>query len=114
MHFICGGFCLALLLLPCACSNSSQTDKLPPMQIQDVNVDIPQLSAQFVNAAPEIQSRVNEGVAKVRLNQYVQGMMVFDEVLNSPGLNDKQKKLLTQVLGQLKEVIAKAPARANQ
>ena len=114
MRVVWGGFCLALLLLPCACSNSSQSDKLPPMQIQGVNVDIPQLSAQFAEASPEIQSRVNEGIAKVRLNQYLQGMRVFDEVLNSPGLNDKQKKLLTQVLGQLKEVVAKAPAQANQ
>ena len=69
MLFVCGGFCLALLLLPCACSNSTQSDKLPPMQIQGVNADIPQLSAQFANAAPVIQSRVNEGILKVRYNQ---------------------------------------------
>src|SRR6266404_1295092 len=113
-HVIWGSFCLALLLLPCACSNSSQSDKLPPMQIQGVNVDIPQLSAQFAKAPPEIQSRVNEGIAKLRLNQYVQGMMVFDEVLNMPGLNDKQKAMLTQVIGQLKEVVGKAPAQGNR
>ena len=45
---------------------------------------------------------------------YFYGMMVSDEALKSPALNDKQKKLLTQVLGQLKEVVAKAPAQANQ
>jgi len=77
------------------------------MQIQGVNADIPQLSAQFANAPPEIQSRVTEGVMHVRMTQYLQGMRVFDEVLNSPGLNDKQKKLLTQVIGQLKEAMAK-------
>src|SRR5438309_9420929 len=104
IRVVWGGFCLALLLLPCGCSNSSQSDKLPPMQIQGVNVDIPQLSAQFAKAPPELQSRVTEGIAKVRLNQYLQGMMVFDEVLNRPGLSDQQKKLLTQVLAQLKEV----------
>jgi len=110
MRFVWGGFCLALLLLPGACSKS---DKLPPMQIQGVNVDIPQLSAEFVDAAPAVQSRVTAGVSKVRLNRYLEGMKEFDEVLNSPGLNDKQKKLLTQVLGQLKEVVAKAPAQGN-
>jgi hypothetical protein len=114
MRDIWGGFCLALLLLVCACSNSSRSDKLPPMQIQGVNVDIPQLAAQFANAQPELQSRVTEGIAKVRLHQYLEGMMVLDEALKSPGLNDKQKKLLTQVLGQLKEVVAKAPAPGNQ
>src|SRR5882724_7852739 len=98
MRVVWGGFCLGLLLLPCACSKSSQSDKLPPMQIQGVNVDIPQLSAQFAKAAPELQSRVNEAVLKVRYNQYLQGMMVLDELLNSPGVNDQQKKLLTQVI----------------
>jgi hypothetical protein len=108
------GFVLALLFLPCACSNSSQADKLPPMQMQGVNVDIPQLSAQFAKAPPELQSRVTDGISKVRLNKYVEAMMVFDEVLNSPGLNEKQKKLLTQVIGQLKEVAVNTPGMRNQ
>jgi len=38
---------------------------------------------------------------------------VFDEILNSPGVNDKQKAILTRVLGQLKEVVAKAPGQGN-
>ena len=84
------------------------------MQIQGVNVDMPKLTALFAKAPPELQSRVTEGISKVRLNKYVEGMMVFDEVLNSPGLNDKQKKLLTQVIGQLKEVAVKAPGTRNQ
>ena len=113
MRVIWSSFYLALLLLPCACSNSSQSDKLPPMQIQGVNVDIPQLSAQFVKASPEIQSQINAGIAKIRLNQYLQGMMALDEVLNGPGLNDKQKATLTQVIGQLKEVVSKAPGQGN-
>jgi hypothetical protein len=108
MRVFWGGFCLALLLLPSACS---QSKKLEPMQIQGVNVDIPQLSAEFAHAPPELQSRVTDGVSKVRLNLYLRGMMEFDEVLNSPGLKDKQKKLLTQVIGQLKEVVAKTPGQ---
>jgi len=73
-------------------------------------VDIPQLSAEFATAPPELQSKVNDGLVKVRYTQYVQAMAVFDEVLNNPALNEKQKKLLTQVLGQLKEVATKAPS----
>src|SRR5438445_13234744 len=113
MRVVWSGFCLALLLLPGACSKSSESDKVPPMQIQGVNVDIPKLTAEFVKAAPELQSRVTQGVTKVRYNRYLQGMMELDAVLNSPGLTDKQKKLLTQVVGQLKEVVAKAPAQEN-
>jgi hypothetical protein len=102
-------FGLALLLLPCACSKSGQSDKLPPMQIQGVNVDIPKLSAEFAKAPSEINSRVSEGIMKVRMTQYLEGMVIFDEVATNPKINDKQKQLLTQVIGQLKEVVSKAP-----
>ena len=103
------GFCLALLLLPAACSKSGPTDKLTAMQIEGVNVEIPQLSAEFANAAPELQSKVNQAVSDVRYRRYVEAMKGLDEVLNSPGLSDKQKTLVTRVLGQLKEVALKAP-----
>jgi hypothetical protein len=99
-----------LLVLPCACSKSGQADKVPPMQIEGVNVDIPKLTAEFVNAPPEISSRVTDGVSRLRLRRYDQCLSILDEVLNKPGLNDKQKKLLTQVTGQLKEVVAKTEA----
>jgi len=77
-------------------------------------VDTPRLMAEFVNAPEPLQKPVNDAATKVRYKLYLEAMMELDEVLKSPGLNDKQKKLLTQVLGQLKEVVAKAPAQANQ
>ncbi len=107
MRILWSSFCLALLLLPGACSNSGSSDKLPPMQINGVNVDISQLTAEFSKASPELQNRVNQAVTNVRYTKYVDGMKDLDEVLNSPGLNDKQKKLLTQVIGQLREVVMK-------
>src|SRR5215467_6864873 len=97
MRVLWSGFCLALLLLPGGCSNSSQSDKQPPMQVEGVNVDIPQLSAEFLKAPTDPQSKVNDAVTKVRYKRYVQAMMDLDEALKSPGLTDKQKKLLTQV-----------------
>jgi hypothetical protein len=109
------GICLTLLSLAAGCSKSAETDKMPPSQIQGVDVDIPRLSAEFAKAKPEIQEKVNDAVTKVRYKRYMQAMMDLDEVLNSPGLDDKQKKLVTQVTGQLKEVIAKgAPDQGAQ
>jgi hypothetical protein len=105
---VCGVFCLALLLLPGGCSNSVSPSDMVPMQIEGVNVDVSQLGVEFAKATPELQSRVTEGVTKLRYKQYLKGMMALDEVLNGPGLNDKQKQILTKVIGQLKEVIAKA------
>jgi hypothetical protein len=104
-----GGFCLALLLLPGACSKSNDASKLPPMPVEGVDVDLPLLGAEFLKAAPELQQKVNEAVTKVRYRRYVPAMMDLDAAANSPGLTEKQKQLLTKVMSQLKEVTAKTP-----
>jgi hypothetical protein len=108
------GFCLGVLMLLGACGKSSDADKLPPIELEGVKVDTPRLMAEFVDAPPELQRLVNDAVTKVRYKQYLQAMMDLDQVLKNPGLNDKQKNLITQVLAQLKEVIAKAPPRPGQ
>jgi len=114
MRVFWGGFCLAFLVLLGACSKSSEADKQPPMEFEGVKVDVPRLMAEFVNAPQQLQKPVNDAVSKVRYRQYLQAMMGLDEVLKSPELNDKQKKLITQVLDQLKEVVAKAPPQPNR
>ncbi len=113
MRVVWGGFCLAFLVSLGACSKSSEADKLPPMEFEGVKVDTPRLMAEFMNASPELQKPVNDAVTKMRYKQYLQAMMALDEVLKDPGLSDQQKKLLAQVIGELKEVIAKAPPRPN-
>jgi len=67
-----------------------------------------------VGAPEPIQKPLNDAVTKVLYKLYLEAMMELDEVLKSPGLNDKQKKLIAQVLDQLKEVLAKAPPRPNR
>ena len=114
MRVLWSGICLAFLVWLGACSKSGEADKLPPMEFEGVKVDAPRLMAEFVNAPPQLQKPVNEGVLKLRYRQYLQAMMGLDEVLKSPDLNDKQKKLITQVLDQLKEVVAKAPPQPNR
>jgi len=108
-----GSFCLALLLLLGACGKSSEADSLPPMEFEGVKVDTPRLQAEFVDAPPQLQKLVNDAVTNVRYKKYLEAMMALDEVLKSPELNDKQKKLLTQVIAQLKGIVAKAPPRPN-
>lgn len=81
------------------------------MEIEGVKVDTPRLMAAFVDASPELQKPVNDAVTKVRYKLYLQAMMELDAALKMPGLSDKQKELITQVIGQLKEVVAKAPPR---
>jgi hypothetical protein len=109
MRVVWRSFCLALLLLPGACGKSSQSGDLQPMVVEDVNVDLPKLGEEFIKAPPELQTKVTAAVTKVRYKHYMEAMVSLDEVLNSPGLTDKQKKLLSEVISQLKEVVAKTP-----
>ena len=113
MRIVWGSVCLAFLVMLGACSKSSEADKQPPMEFEGVKVDTPRLMAEFMDASPQLQKPVNDAVTKVRYKLYLQAMMELDEVLKSPGLNDKQKKLIAQVINQLKEVVEKAPPRPN-
>jgi len=106
--------CLAFLVVLGACSKSSEADKLPSMEFEGVKVDTPQLMAAFVEASPELQKPVSDAVTNMRYRKYLEAMKGLDAVLKSPGLNEQQKKLLTQVLDQLKEVLGKASPRPGQ
>ena len=113
MSIVWGGFCLAFFVMLGACSKSTEGDKPPSMEFEGVKVDTPQLTAEFLATSLELQKPVNDAVTKMRYKQYIEAMVGLDEVLKSPGLNDKQKKILTQVIGQLKEVVEKSPPRPN-
>lgn len=114
MRVVCSASCLAFLALLGACSKSSEADKLSPMEFEGVKVDTPRLMAEFLDAPPELQRPINDAVTKMRYRKHLEAMMELDEVLKSPGLNEKQKKLITQVIDQLKEVLAKASPRSSQ
>jgi hypothetical protein len=93
---------------------SSDAENLPPVEIEGVKVDMPKLSAEFAEAPPELRQPVNNAMLNMRYRKYVDAMMELDKVLKEPSLNDKQKQLITQVMDQLKQVAAKAPATPGQ
>lgn len=114
MRIVCGSCALALTVMLGACSKSSEAEKTPPMEIEGVKVDAPRLSMEFAEAPPEVRTPVNNAVLNIRYRKYVDAMMELDKVLKEPSLNDKQKQLITQVIEQLKQVAAKAPATPGQ
>jgi len=114
MRIALGLCCLGFLIWLSACSKSSQVDQQPSIEIEGVKLDTPQLMTEFLNASPDLYKRVNDAVTNVRYQGYLEAMMELDEVLKTPGLNDKQKKMLAQVIGQLKTVIAKAPPQRSK
>jgi hypothetical protein len=114
IRVVCPAFCLAFLVFLGACSKSSQTDQELSIEVEGVKLDTPQLMTEFLDAPPDLYKRVNDAVTSVRYQGYLEAMMELDEVLKTPGLKDKQKKVLVQVISQLKAVIAKAPPQPSK
>ena len=90
--------------------------KQPPTpsayEVSGVNVDMPALQSAFLGASQDLQAAVNDASADLRYGQYVKALESLDKVSSDPNLTEPQKKLVAQVIEQLKQVIAKAgPSR---
>jgi hypothetical protein len=87
--------------------------KAPPApaayDINGVKVDVPALQAAFSGTPnADIQAAINDVSSDLRYGQYMKAMQGLDKVSTNPALTDPQKKIVTQVMDQLKEVINKA------
>jgi predicted small lipoprotein YifL len=80
----------------------------PPAEISGIKVDLPKLRQALSGAAPEVQSGLSMVTSNLRYGQYEKALMGLDQLLNNPALNDSQKKVVNDVIEQMKQVIAKA------
>jgi len=100
------------LLALCFISLSGCGKKDPPpptaYEVSGVKVDMPKLQAAFAEAPPEISTDVNQTSAALRYGQYERALQSLDRLINNPALTEPQKKVVTDVIEQMKQVIAKA------
>ena len=76
-----------------------------------MKVDLPKLE-KALETNPELLAVVNNAKIEVRYGRFLEAMQVLDKLSNNPALNDTQKKVVTDVIGQFKQVVEKAgPAR---
>ena len=81
----------------------------PAYEINGVKVDIPALQAAFVGSPfPDIQAAVNDTSSDLRYGQYMKAFHSLDKVASDPNLTEPQKKLVADVLDQIKLVISKS------
>ena len=113
MRIFATALCCAASLWLGACSKSEDAENLQPIEYEGVKVDVPKLAAEFANAPSQLYSQINDAINNIRYKQYMDAMMGLDAVLKTPGLTDKQKKMITNVMEQLKQVVAKAPPQAK-
>src|SRR5712691_12731821 len=81
-------------------------------EIRGVKVDMPKLEQAFAGAGNDLQAAVVQTTSNIRYGQYVEALVSLDKLVNNPSLNDAQKKVVNEVIEEMKQVINKAgPSR---
>jgi len=107
-NWILGGFAAGLLAL----AGCGQSQKAPqPMVISGVKVDLPKLQQAFPADNPELQSSLNAVTMSIRYGQYAEAVAGLEKLANNAALTEPQKKVVTEVVEQLKQVVSQAPAK---
>jgi hypothetical protein len=83
----------------------------PPRTIQmaGVTLDLPKLDTEFQDASPEIQAAVKQIKMSYRGGRFVRMVTELEELSSNPGLGPSQKKLVGDLIEQMKQVLAKIP-----
>ncbi len=95
-----------------ALSGCSKAEKAPPAtQIAGVTVDMPKLQQALATASPDVQAQLGQVVFGLRYGMYTNVLVALDKIARNPSLTEPQKKTVSDVIEQVKELIAKAPPK---
>jgi hypothetical protein len=97
----------ALLLVGCGKAKAP-----PPPEYNQVTVDLPKLVQTFAGAAPEAQQSVSMVQRNLRYGDYTKALMSLDELANNASITEPQKKVVAEVIEQVKKVINQAAPAA--
>jgi len=99
------GFCFA----GCGKKQSAAPE---PQDIGGGKGELPKLQQEFVNAPQDVLDLVHQTTSSMRYGQYEKALQYLDKLVNAPNLTDSQKKVVNDVIEQMKQVIAKVgPSR---
>ncbi len=91
----------------------SRKEKLPDSQeVAGVSVDLPKLQKAFEGAKPEILDTVTQVSFGLRYGDYMKSLAALDKLSSDTTITEAQKKVVTDVIEQVKKVMAQAPAPA--
>jgi len=77
-------------------------------------VDIPKLRQAFSTSTNADVRRILFDVdQQTRIRDYMKSLMALDELSNQPDLTDSQKKIIADVIEQVKKLASNAPAPAQ-
>jgi len=87
--------CALLALSGAGCKKNAAASGSSPQTLQQ---GVAQLRAALIAAGPEAQSNLYSGVIRsIRYRQYDVALAALDRIAGNPGLNDGQKKLVSDV-----------------
>jgi hypothetical protein len=104
------GVLTASLLMAAGCGKSDKTPPAP--EINGVAVDIPKLNQAFVDASPELRQASTQVGFSVRYGKYEEALMALDKLANDVNINEAQKKVVNELIEQVKKLANAAPAAA--
>jgi hypothetical protein len=114
LWFCCGAAAVSAggVVALSGCNKAAAPPPPPPSTIQmaGVRLDLPKLDTEFQDASPEIQAAVKQIKQSYRGGRFVRMVTELDELSNNPGLGASQKKLVGDLIEQMKQVLAKMPA----
>ena len=104
------GLVAATVIVSAGCSKSQKTPPAP--EFQGVQVDLPKLTAAFENSSQELKVAATQVSFNVRYQKYEDALMGLDKLVNDPNVTDAQKKVVNEVIDQVKKLAGAAPAGA--
>ena len=100
---------VAVCLVAIAGCKKAEPAEGPPQEYYGVKVDLPKLDATFANASPDVLDSVAQAKHGFRYELFPQALAALDKLSKHPALTEPQKKLVSDLIEQTKQVIAKAP-----
>jgi len=96
------------LMAVAACKKGPAEPTLDPVDVNGVKVDLPKLQAYFTETNADLQNSARKVVMAFRYGQYESALMELDKLSNDPALDETQKKLVSDMIEQVKQVMSKA------
>jgi hypothetical protein len=94
------------------CGKKNEMPPTTPMDISGVKVDFPKLQQEFANAPQDVLDSVHQAQSGLRYGQFEKCLQSLDKLASTPNLTESQKKVVNDVIEQMKQVIAKmGPSR---
>lgn len=101
-------FLAACMLIFSGCGKKQTALQLTPVDISGVKVDMPRLQEAFIASPANISAQVTELLSTIRYGQYAKAVAALENLGTVPELTEPQKKVVSEVSEQMKQVVVKA------